>query len=179
MRSKRTGYTLVEMVLVLLLLVVLAALAYPVVDNMYASSRLSAASDTVRARWSDARTHATEERRPYRFAIKDNTGSFRIAPDTDEFWDDGEEDLLANDQEAFVLEGSLPDRVYFGSSDASGADGAAQEWRKLVTFQPDGSASDDVEVSFATSGASPVILRLRATTGTATTVALPRPQRDS
>jgi Tfp pilus assembly protein FimT len=168
--------------LVVAMLVILAAIAYPVVDNMYASSRLNAASDTIRARWSDARTRAMEERRAYRFSIKDNTGTFRLAPDSAEFWDDGEgTDEIGSDQPALVLEGSLPDRVYFGAGDATAAAGSesAQQWRTLVTFLADGTASDDVEVNFATQGARTVTLKLRATTGCAMTVSLPAVNRDS
>jgi Tfp pilus assembly protein FimT len=167
------------MVLVVTMLVVLAALAFPVVDNMYAGSRLNAACDTVRARWSDARARAMEERRPYRFAIKDSTGSFRIAPESAAFWDDAEEELLGDDADALVVEGTLPDRVYFGAANAGAAGSEGAQWRKLVTFLADGTASDDVEVSFSTSGARSVTLRLRASTGCAATVSLPVPDHDS
>jgi prepilin-type N-terminal cleavage/methylation domain-containing protein len=176
----RRGYTLLELSLVVALLVILAALAYPVVDNMYASSRLNAASDTIRARWNDARSRAMEERRAYRFSIKDNTGCFRLAPDSAEFWDDGEGlDEVDSDIPALVVEGSLPDRVYFGAGDGTAALDSASQWRTLVTFLADGTASDDVEVSFATQGARTVTLKLRASTGCAMTVSLPLANRDS
>lgn len=177
---RRKGYTLLEMVLVVGLLVIIAGLAYPVVDNMYASSRLNAASDTVRARWSEARSRAMEERRGYRFAVKDNSGEFRIAPETTEFWDDADESNNGSndDQMALVVEGSLPDQVFFGGTGAA-ASSAAQEWRKLVVFMPDGSASEDVEVTFATQGSRAVTLKLRATTGCAVTAVATLPQRAS
>lgn len=169
---RRQAYTLMEVILVMAILVVMAAIAYPIMNSMYASSKMHAASDAVRARWTQTRARALEERRAYRFAIKDNSGKYKIAPETPEFWDDAEpaDNADMTDTPAFVVEGSLPDQVYFApaGSDTTGGPGAeSQSWRKLATFLPDGTAREDVEVTFATAGSRPVSLRLRAATGAA------------
>lgn len=187
----RPAYTLMEVVLVMALMLTLGALAYPMVDSLYANSRLTAASDQIRARWSETRSRALEERRNYRFAVKDNTGKFRIAPDTQEFWPDGDPsaDPGNPDQKPLVLENTLPDRVLFGNGNAQAGgnsqagsnpqgggntqpSGGSAGWRTVVTFLSDGTAKEDVEVTFSTRGARSVTLKLRGATGTTTTAAL-------
>lgn len=171
-RSLRKAYSLMEMVLVVALLVVLAGLSYPVMESYFASGRLSEASDLVRARWTETRSRAMQERRAYRFAIKENTGKFRIAPDSAEFWEGG----ARSDGEVLVVESDLPSRVQFGKSEA-GAGG--QDWQTLVTFLPDGSAQEDVEVPLSTRGSRIVTLRLRAVTGTSSVASLPGREKSS
>jgi len=158
-----------EVILVMAILVVMAAFAFPVVTSMYSNSRLNAASDMIRARWTEVRSRAVEERRAYRFAVKDNSGKFRVAPETAEYWDDAEQsDNPDNDREPLIVEGCLPDRVLFSDSNNTGGAGAeGQEWRKLVTFLPDGTAREDVEITFGTQGSRPLNLKLRAATGCA------------
>src|SRR5690348_16660356 len=79
--TRRRAYTLFELLLVLALLIVMAAIAYPTLDSLYADFRLSSAADQVRACWAEGRAHAVEEGRPYRFAVVPERGNFRIAPD--------------------------------------------------------------------------------------------------
>src|SRR6516165_5511545 len=86
----RRAFTLFELLLVLALLVILAGLALPSIDAMYADSRVTAAADQVRASWASARAHAIREGRPYRFAIAVNGNGFRVAPDSSEFWGGGD-----------------------------------------------------------------------------------------
>jgi len=81
----RRAFTLLEVSLVCVLIVMLGAMAYPSIEAIYGGVRLTAASDLIRARWADARSHAAEDGRPYRFAVVPDTGRFRLAPDTGEF----------------------------------------------------------------------------------------------
>jgi len=168
----RSAYTLLEMVLVLSLLVVLAAMAYPVIESMQAGPRLTAATDLIRTKLNDCRAHAIEDRRPYRFAVRDGTGDFKIAPDTTDFWDDGLGGASADpDDSAWVIESSLPEKVAFSAPNS----GSNSDWRPLVTFLADGTAKDDVEVTLQTRGAPATTIRLRATTGAVTTASMPLP----
>src|SRR5438094_6737810 len=86
-RNKRRGVTIFEMVVVLAILIVAAAVATPTLRSLSGGTPLNAAADTVKARWAEARSRAVAEGRPYRFAIMENTGKFRVAPDSPEFWD--------------------------------------------------------------------------------------------
>src|ERR1700756_3400429 len=85
----RRAYTLFELLLVLALLVLLAAIAYPTLDGVLATFRMTEAADMVRANWADARAYAMNEGRSYRFAVISGKGNFRVAPDSPEFWGGG------------------------------------------------------------------------------------------
>src|SRR5215212_4326353 len=86
-RRRRPGVTLIEMLLVVAILIALAAVAYPTLSAMYGDVKVKAAADDVRAAWTEARAHAIEDGRPYRFAVEPGTGKFKVAPDADGFWD--------------------------------------------------------------------------------------------
>ncbi|TMQ33677.1 MAG: prepilin-type N-terminal cleavage/methylation domain-containing protein [Planctomycetota bacterium] len=85
-RRSRQGYTLFEVVLVLALLVLLAAITYPSLDAMYGDSKVTAAGDMVRGAWAEAQARAMDEGRAYRFAVIPNQGNYRVAPDSADFW---------------------------------------------------------------------------------------------
>ena len=89
MGKARPAYTLFEMLVVVAIIVVLAALAIPSMDAFFSEYRLNAGTDAVRANWELARTHSMNEGRAYRFAVVHDKGNFRIAPDTSQFWGDG------------------------------------------------------------------------------------------
>lgn len=182
-RHARRAYTLFELVLVLAVLVVLAAFTLPSMDAMYGNFRLAAAADMVRANWAAARAHALDEGRPYRFAIVPNHGNFRIAPDSGDFWGSANvPDLTESTEPPLVLEDVLPRGVRFTSPDAlqSGAVDLSGDavlspgsidpsmWSRTVTFLPDGTTNEDVEIAFHGRGGQPVVLKLRALTGVVT-----------
>src|SRR5438094_136142 len=74
----------------------LAVLSYPSIASMYGSYRVQAAADQVRAAWAEARTHAVNEGRPYRFSIVPNKRNFRVAPVGSNYWS-GRGDGATND----------------------------------------------------------------------------------
>src|SRR5207302_656192 len=102
----RTGYTLLELVLVMALILIAASLTVPVIDSMMADTRVKAARDLVRARWADIRCQAMKEGRPYMFSVKDSTGKFKIEPEDSNAPSD-------SGQEPLILEGELPEGVVF------------------------------------------------------------------
>lgn len=173
----RPGYTLFELMLVLAVLVIMAALAFPTLESMSGPFRLDQASDMVRARWAQGRSRAINEGRAYRFGVLANQGNFRLAPDGPEFWPSG-----GKPGDGLVEEGTLPKGVRFNMAEPSQSQaGAAPStngnnggpWQTVATFLPDGSAQDDVEITFTTTGARPVALKLRALTGAVTHRTLP------
>jgi Tfp pilus assembly protein FimT len=175
-RTTRPGLTLFELVLVLAILVIAGALAIPAIDSMQAGPRLTAAADQVRASLNDARTRALDEHQPYRFACKDGTGQFKVAPDTSEYWPDGAAPgpLAGGGQsQAAVTDGTLPDKVVFACDDT--AHGGAGGWQTVAVFLPDGTARDDGEVTIRTRGAAPTTVRVRSVTGMVETAALALP----
>jgi prepilin-type N-terminal cleavage/methylation domain-containing protein len=169
--TPRRGFTLLEVMLVLVVIVMLGAMAYPSIEAMYSDVRLSAAADQVRAAWAEARTKAIEEGRPYRFGVQPD-GQYRIAPDTAEFWGGGDTSSAPadSDTQPLVIEDSLPKGVGFADGGTTGDSGGdAGGWQTIVKFQPDGTASQDVEIVFQSDNSSRALhLRLRALTGSVT-----------
>jgi prepilin-type N-terminal cleavage/methylation domain-containing protein len=182
--KSRSAFTLFEMVLVLAVLVVLAAVTYPAFDAMYGGYRVTGAADVIRAAWASARAHALDEGRPYRFAVVPGKGNYRIAPDSPEFWT-GNGPQQDGPNPAFVLEEALqkvrfvhPDALRDGgtelSGDASLPVGSIDPgmWSLVATFMPDGSAREDIEIVLHGRGARPLLLKLRGLTGVVTTKSL-------
>lgn len=169
--SRRSGYTLIELVLVLALLVILAAITAPSLDTLYGTFRVTAAADSIRAAWAHARAHAANEGCPYRFAIQ--AGCYRVAPDAPGYWADAGPNTASTDGASppLVLEESLPRGVQL--TRGPGPDAAAVEWVTVATFLPDGTARDDVELTLRASGARPLLVRLRGLTGAVTAQRLP------
>jgi prepilin-type N-terminal cleavage/methylation domain-containing protein len=165
MRGRRNGYTLFELILVLAILAIIGAIVAPNLGLMFSTTKVSAAADMVRARWADGKSRAQEEGRPYKFAVQIETGKFRIAPDSPEYWNGG----AKGDSKTLVLEDELPKDVIFaqGQNSGSNAQGSG-EWSHAVVFNPDGTASDDYNICFNAQGCRPVELRLRGATGSVT-----------
>ncbi|MCI0463877.1 MAG: prepilin-type N-terminal cleavage/methylation domain-containing protein [Gemmataceae bacterium] len=175
MRKHRRGYTLFETILVVVILAVAAAVVAPSVRSMYGDAPLTASADMVKARWADARARAMAESRPYRFAIMDTTGRFRIAPDGPEFWEGGQGGMQASTngtRPPLVLEDVLPQDVRFctlQTATGQAQENTGSEWVCPIVFMPDGTARADAEIAFAESGGRPLILRLQSATGAVTT----------
>jgi prepilin-type N-terminal cleavage/methylation domain-containing protein len=176
----RGGYTLFELLLVLVLLVLLTAIAYPTLDGVLASFRMTEAADMVRAAWADARAHAMNEGQAYRFSVVPGQGNFRVAPDSADYWA-GNDPPNAPDPNnpPLVYDEALPRGVRFSTPDSyqsAGIDnqGASASppgsvdpgsWSTIVTFLPDGTTTVDVEIVFVGRGARPLDVKLRALTG--------------
>src|SRR6266542_3901766 len=111
----RRGYTLLEMIRVLAIVVILLSVAYPSLTAMQRSYRVEGAADGAKAGMLTARAQAIEEGRPYRFAIVPGKGNFRVAPDSPDFWGGGAPPTAAQGSAApLVLEESLPKGTFFG-----------------------------------------------------------------
>lgn len=159
MRTKRQAYTLFEVMLVCAVLVVATAIAVPVVRSLFTGSRIDAARDTVRASLTQARNFAVRNSQPYRFEIMNNTGTYRISP--------------AELQGAQGIVQTLPDEVVFCTSTAGSG------WNTVAVFLPDGTASQDAIIGIRSGQSAPVLLRLRASTGSLVSLLPPTNQRSS
>jgi Tfp pilus assembly protein FimT len=174
---QRPSYTLLEVTLVVALLAIVTALAYPSIDGMYGHHRLTAALDEVRAAWAAGRAHAIEEGQAYRFSVVLGKGNFRLAPDSPEYWEGGNPTPSGNGPQPVVVAGALPRGVTFANgAGGNAAPGGANpdtvlasvspgQYQTLAVFLPDGTARDDVEIRFNVRGAAPAVIRLRSMTG--------------
>lgn len=182
-RSRRRGYTLLEVCLVAAIMVIIAALAVPTLQSWYGYYKLQGAVDSVKAAWANARARAVEEGRPYRFSVEPSGGRFRVAPDQSNYWSGGGTNS-DDQQKAFILEKAMPPGVRFGvnGQDATPTDDSStaakdQDNQKLdpgsytttAVFLPDGTAKEDVTIVFRIKGATPTQITLRAMTGSVTT----------
>ncbi|HEX3147106.1 MAG TPA: prepilin-type N-terminal cleavage/methylation domain-containing protein [Gemmataceae bacterium] len=162
-RPKRPAFTLLEILLVLVILVALSAMLYPTLAGMYGDVRVKAAADDVQAAWTEARAHAIEDGRSYRFAVQHGTGKFKVAPDADSFWDgSGQQD--ENAAPPYVQESELPSSILFDiPADLPNVGG----WSTVVVFNPDGGCNQDIEVVLKEDDdeTAPVIVKVRAMTG--------------
>lgn len=172
---RRHGYTLFEVVLVLAVILIAVSLSMPAIDALLASNKVAAARDMVRTQWAEMRARALEEGRPYRFAVTENTGKFRVAPDDDAYWSGGSRNQDADDK-PLIIEGELPEGVLFTTSEAAFA-GTEQapapgpEWGLTVAvYLADGIGRDDAEVYFGKAGQRALGLRLRGLTGAVTAI---------
>jgi prepilin-type N-terminal cleavage/methylation domain-containing protein len=181
-RTPRPAYTLFELMLVLVLLVLLAAIAYPSLDSLLGTFRMNAAADMLRANWADARAYAMNEGRAYRFAVLPNQGNFRVAPDSPDFWSGNDPAPDDANNPPLVVDDALPKGVRFATPDSYQSAALYQtgesalpvgsvdpgSWSTIVTFLPDGTTKEDVEIVFTGGGARPLDIKLRALTGAVT-----------
>jgi len=172
-RCGRFGFTLFELMIVMGIIIIILAIGAPLfLDNLNADTRLDAAADMVKARWADCRTQAIDEGRSYRFAVIPNSGKFRVEP----FDPDSPDSPVLNTFDAngiasLVIVDELPSGVRFATKDNpinSDVDAPTDgNYVTVAVFQSDGSALEDVEISFGSTGGRTITLKLRGFTGTA------------
>lgn len=178
--AARPGFTLLELALVLAIMVIMTAMAVPIYDRLYGNVPVDAAADQLRGAWAEAKAQAIEEGRPYRFAVKPETGEFRVAPDRRDYWDGTappeDDPELPYGSRAMVVEESLPKQIVFspdlsgggGPGDDDAVAGNSQGWSPVATFLPDGTFRADFTVRLRREGERTVELQGRALTGVIT-----------
>ena len=165
----RRGFTLLEILLVLAILVLLSSLALPSLSRLQDDSKLDNSADAVRSAWTEARSHAVEESQAYRFAITADSGKFRIAPDRDEYWT-GDSPAADDKNPAFVSEDTLPAGITFTvAADSPGLTPDDSGWTRVATFLTDGTCREtSIEIRFSMNQMPPRVVRMRGMTGTVT-----------
>lgn len=164
--SRRRGFTLLEVILVLAILVLLSSLALPSLSRIQNDGKLDGSADAVRSAWTEARSHAVEEGQMYRFAIAADSGKFRVAPDRDDYWT-GDAPPADDANPATVYEDNLPQGIRFTMSpDSSSPTADSGGWTRVATFLTDGTCREtSVEIRFSMTAMPPRIVRMRGMTG--------------
>ncbi len=183
-RQYRSGYTLMEMLLVVAVLVAVAALAWPSLRGPLANQKLRKSGDLVRAELARARNRAMRTGRIQAFRYQPGTGHYTVEP-----WfadDDFLESNVRTVGQAPVDEGivaqavqvELPEGVIFSGSavemttrdldsvqDGSQIQALGQVASPNLLFYPDGTSST-ARIIIANQGTSySLIIQLRGLTG--------------
>lgn len=171
---RRGGYTLLELLLVLAILVMAAGIALPSVMGMYQRNRLDRAAEDVRARLAGTRFWALDSGLIYQFRFEPAGRRYLVIS----FDQPGDAAEAAARQRL----GQLPDSMRFETADAevlfveqiplellsglaNSQELAGVSWSPPILFIPDGSAMDSV-FDLVDSAERFVRFRIRGLTGT-------------
>ena len=163
-RFRRRGFTLVEVLLTLCLIVVITSLAWPVLDKPFANLRLKKVADEVRAQWAGARVEAMDSGRTYVFRYVAGGDRFRIEayatvetqedPVYDDYFDGSAGGLGYTGQACQPVDGTLPEGITFETEldsraastnlEAGSLTAFEANWSGPILFYPDGTSSTAV-----------------------------------
>jgi type II secretory pathway pseudopilin PulG len=181
LRMRRSAFTLFEILLVMALLVVIAAVMMPVIADSLSRARLENGGELVRAAWGRARLVAMETGEPYVFRYEPNGSRYQIAlltaltgenadevnslPAIEEEDADYEADMLR------LAKARLPQDIVFTKGEVAAVPqlagaAASQEggWSPPITFYADGTTTD-AAVEIANPDGEAIRVTLRGLTG--------------
>lgn len=168
---RRSAFTLLEMILVLAIIGMVLAIAYPTLDAFLTEARLKAGADHLRARFAEARSHAILDNQPYVFSVKPGESGYRLAPDNFDaaHGTNGADPATDGQTPAFVLEDQMPHGIRFNLDHANvSAAGSDNGYVGILTFLSDGSCNDDKTIRLDLEGATPIEITVRGLTGAVT-----------
>lgn len=163
--NRRAGFTLMESMAVLAVLLIIAAVTFPTFRGLKGNSDQKAAADVVRGRIADARGMAMEYGQPYRLAISADGTRIRLAPDTADFASlPAAEHASAS---ATCLESRLDKCTAGLAADDEGSGPLGDgEWLTVGTFLPDGTCREvGTVVTVNESNFPPIRIQLRGVSG--------------
>lgn len=165
-RTARPGYTLIEMVVVVAVILLIGGVLLPTLAGLTGNSKMKAAADAVKARLMEARLNAMEQGRPYVFSLSPDGLKMRVAPD------ESVEGEVGEDGQALpvvVIDEDLPEDIVLklASSQSGTTPGTTSNgYTKVATFQPDGTcAEDSVALDVVENGVTGMVVTVRGLTG--------------
>jgi prepilin-type N-terminal cleavage/methylation domain-containing protein len=158
------GFTLVEVLLVIALLVLLAAVLMPTLGNIRGDTYQRGAADIVRSELAAARGRAMEEGVPYRLAVNKDGTRMRRAPDGPEF---GTVAAASEPSGAAKAVDFAFERVTVARTGEAGTDFEADgDWVTFAIVMPDGTCREDaVLLAVKEEGRGSMYVRVRGVTG--------------
>ena len=179
MRSN-TGLTLIEVLLVMAVMVLMAAVAAPILTGTFEAQKLRRAADLVRSDWGRARVQAIRTGQEWAFVYEPSTGRYTIAPYSPYETPQIPATMPAESQGNFDYgDGLLPVGVRFDDAqvradtrseslgDSGGGGGSSRPAASTILFYPDGT-SQQARLRLVNDRAWYVQLDLRSLTGSAT-----------
>jgi prepilin-type N-terminal cleavage/methylation domain-containing protein len=167
--SSRSGVTLIELLLVLAILVLLAAVTLPSLTGLKGNSEQQAAVDQMRGRIADARGLAMQEAVPYRLALSSDGKKIRVAPDTPEFGSVACSDEATGGAKTIETTLTMCTVELEASVDEGEASPTEDSWVTVATFLPNGTCREVLAVvRVMETGFPPIRIQIRGLTGTST-----------
>jgi Tfp pilus assembly protein FimT len=168
--TKRRAYTLIEIILVVVIILITTSLSVPVIRSMLVDARSTAAGDMVRGRLAEARSHAMEEGRPWKMAYIPGTGVIQVAPEDSQQWDQMAQDVI---ELVDLIRDQLPPEIVLAlnMNDIAGNSGdptPGNSWETIAVYLPSGEARDDRTAYFGKTGFFPRRVVVRGLTGAVT-----------
>jgi prepilin-type N-terminal cleavage/methylation domain-containing protein len=166
-RNARRGFTLLEIIVVLAVLLILGAVIVPAMSSYHGNAHQKAAADGIRARLADARAKAMQDGTWYRLAVHEDKTRIRLAPDGPDF-----ASITASEVQGFdskVTEDKFEDGVtaelILDSDDQVHNDSG---WLTIATVGPEGICKEDgVMIAVKESTFAPIQIRVRGVIGNA------------
>ena len=169
--SGRSGFSLLEILIVLAVFVMVTAVAMPAVNRAYVGQQLIGAADVTRAGFAEARVKSIESGDIYGFFYARGAGDYFIAPMSQGF------QSIRNGVQPTVREHLLKNNIVFAegethndSRSADAMNNATQEYGSMrpVLFYPDGTSQDAVVLLQSPRSNAMIQVELRGLTGTST-----------
>jgi Tfp pilus assembly protein FimT len=198
--THREGYTVLELVVVVAVLIILGAVIVPTISGYYSNTRQKSAADLIRSRVVEGRAKAMEQGIWYRLAINQDKKRIRLAPDgpnfstltpdnppafdsqvvedtldnvTAEVTNDPNSSQSSNTQSTFDAQ----------SSNGSGANGSVLinggvavdgDWVTVMTVGPEGICKEDfATVTVKEANFQPILIQVRGIVGSAGVLTAP------
>lgn len=177
------GFTLLEMLLVLAILVAFTAITFPAVDRMYATHRIRHAALEIRTQLAAARLHAIDEGKAYEFRFEPGGRHLVVVPSertTRSFGSTDAASPTSNDHAAWSFHRELPEQLRFAqirapierldprslSSLSVASELTTLSWSPAIKFAPSGRSTTS-EFELHDSEGRYVTLSVRGLTGAA------------
>lgn len=173
-QTYRRGYTLFELIVVMAILLLLAAIILPSIGAFRGDTPQRAAADVVRGELAIARARAKADGQPYRVAVSQDGTRIRRAPDSTNFAQANADSSSSGSASAVdypfddhvtaavVTEGNNPPPV------------ASDGWVTLATVQPDGTCLEDgTVVSLTDAHGGAMYLHIRGLTASSRVIPNP------
>jgi len=161
----RDGYTILELMVVMMIILIIGALVGPSLLGFWSNNRTKAGADTVTARLADARGAAISQGRAYRVCASPDGTQVRVCPDESE-----PTEQLTTEQPAKEVwqQDALPKGVVITPMSTSSTAQASDGWTTLAVFLPDGTCPEDSQFDLSEPAApdvTPMRVYVRAMTG--------------